>query len=223
MTVRIFSVCAQNTAMLVIAFLAGLAIGAWPPVDAHTAVTYFPRTWDSDPSYAFGQLEAPFNTTGAKYAIHSGDNPWNGVYGSTLDFRWSGKENPHVFWQGSGCATAPSNGLWIITDDLPNLATESTCVSGDTIIRSVIRFDNVGTTWYMGVDSSVPSGQIDLRSVAVHEFGHSAGFAGHFTETSICSGSTRQTMCQGTPAGTSYRRTLETHDKHTFVSAYPAN
>jgi hypothetical protein len=36
----------------------------------------------------------------------------------------------------------------------------------------------------------------------------------------LCSGSTMQTMCAATALGTSYKRTLESHDEHTFASAY---
>ena len=219
--------CALSTQTVVvlagIAFTAGLAIGAGSSADAHTATAYFTKTWDADPYYAFGQLNAPFNTSEAKYAIHSGDDPWNSVYGSSLDFQWSGNENGHVFWQGTSCSTAPSNGLWIMTDDLGSLAIENTCFEGGAIIKSTIRFDNVGPSWYTGVSTSVPSGESDVRSVSVHEFGHAAGFAGHFAGTPDCSGSSRQTMCANVPSGTSYIRTLESHDKHTIASAYPVN
>lgn len=203
-----------------IAFAAGLAIGVGASANAHAADVYFPKTWNADPYYAFGQLNAPFDTNEAKYAIHSGDDPWNSVYGSTLDFQWSGNENGHVFWQGTACSTAPSNGLWIMTDDIDALARENTCFEDGAIIKSTIRFDNVGPSWYMGVSTSVPSGKSDARSVSVHEFGHAAGFHGHFTGTSLCSGSTRQTMCGTLPRGTSYMRTLESHDEHTIASAY---
>ena len=107
-----------------------------------------------------------------------------------------------------------------MTDDIPVLGRENTCFEDGAIIKSTIRFDTDGPSWYTGVSTSVPSGKSDARSVAIHEFGHAAGFKGHFEGTSLCSGSIRQTMCPTLPSGTSYMRTLESHDKHTIVSAY---
>lgn len=210
-------------ALTAIAFVVGLLVGTEPPVNAHSGSAFFPGTWDADPYFKFGQLEAPFNTNAAKSSIHASDDPWNNVTDSWFDFQQAQGENPHVQWLGTACATAPSNGVWILTDDLPStsIARENTCYDGDPIIKSTIRFDHVGPNWYTGASSSVPSGKKDLRSVAVHEFGHAAGFNGHFTGPSVCKGSTRQTMCPGPiQSGTSYRRTLGNHDAHTIASAY---
>ena len=226
MTARVHSLSARTVVVLAaIAFVVGLAIGTDPPADAHSGSAFFPGTWEADPYYKFGQLEAPLDTTSAKSSLHASDDPWNSVSDSWLDFQQSAGENPHVQWQGSACATAPSNGVWILTDDLPNtaIARENTCYDEDPtiIIKSTIRFDHVGPSWYTGASSSVPSGDKDLRSVAVHEFGHAAGFNGHFTGPSVCKGSTRQTMCPGPlQSGTSYRRTLGNHDAHTIAAAY---
>lgn len=35
-----------------------------------------------------------------------------------------------------------------------------------------------------------------------------------------CTGSDRETMCEGLQDGTSYKRSIEEHENHTFDSAY---
>lgn len=208
-------------AAAVAAFVAAAWLAGPAPVEAHSASTYYPKKWTADPYYGLGHLDAPLDTSTAKSSIHAGDNPWDGLAGNWLDFLWSGNENPMVMWTGSGCTTPPSDGLWIVSDDISSLAFEATCTSGDRIVRTAIVFDDTGTSWYTGSSTSVPSGKYDLRSVAVHEFGHAEGFAGHFSSTDTdCSGSDRNTMCSGLPSGTSYKRTLESHDIHTVEAAY---
>jgi hypothetical protein len=53
------------------------------------------------------------------------------------------------------------------------------------------------------------------------------GWVGHLGITNVsgnlCDGVSepRHTMCQGTPPGTTFRRSLEEHDIHTFQNRYP--
>lgn len=93
---------------------------------------------------------------------------------------------------------------------------------------------------------AMSSQQMDFQAVATHELGHATGFAAHFPEgpvkTTDCDNSStdpgrmcrpadcsanlrsRETMCQGSPKigqDTIYLRTLGSHDKHTFLGAYP--
>jgi hypothetical protein len=83
-------------------------------------------------------------------------------------------------------------------------------------------------------DPPCPSGEceVDLESIASHEFGHATGRVrggdgdlGHFTQANngaICNSNADEhhTMCRSGVAGTTYDRTLNTHDKDTFESAY---
>lgn len=207
-------------------FVVGWLLTSTAIVSAHSASTYYVKKWSSDPIYSLGKLDSPLNTSTAKSSIHSGDDEWDFTSGAWLDFNWNFGEDSTVVWLGGACTTVPQSGwLWILTDNISSLGVTSWCTTSTTITKSTIRLDDVGTTWYTGSSSSVPSGQYDLRSVITHEFGHAGGFGvssgpDHFTGSSICSGTTRQTMCSGLPTGTSYKRTLESHDEHTFASAY---
>lgn len=217
-------VCRLRVTILLacIAFTTAFAVASISRAVAHEPVIYIPKTWSSDPGYSLGSLDAPLNTTAAKNSLRYGASPWNSISGSWLDFRWTGTEDSSVTWDDGACATAPSNGVWIITYDEPDgFASEATCVQGDTIIKSVIVIDNNGPTWFTGSSATVPSGSYDLRSAAVHEFGHSVGFRYHFTSINTdCEGSDMHTMCAGLPSGTSYKRSLESHDAHTVKDAY---
>jgi hypothetical protein len=87
---------------------------------------------------------------------------------------------------------------------------------------------NQDAPWYKD-NGNPPSGDYDTISVAAHEFGHATGRLkggdgdGHFTEASTyCPvSSARHTMCPSTYDGTSWQRSLETHDSDTFQNAYP--
>lgn len=75
--------------------------------------------------------------------------------------------------------------------------------------------------WQVGTGSPGPN-EFDLLSLTAHEVGHVTGWSGHFDgDSQLCQGSDRPTMCQGQPPGTSYMRSLEAHDTHTFEDAYP--
>lgn len=208
------------------AALVGFALSAAGPVTAHTASTHIPREWTADPSYYFGDINSPLNSATAKQSMHFGDDPWDLNSGTWLDFNWSGVENPMVIWTGNACTTGYGATVWLLTYPISPLAIEATCIGETSILRSVIRFDETRNNWYVGSSSTVPSGQFDLRSVAVHEFGHAGGFSspennGHWDGVDEdCTGSDRETMCSATPDGTSYRRSIEEHENHTFDSAY---
>lgn len=66
-----------------------------------------------------------------------------------------------------------------------------------------------------------------MRSTAAHEWGHWTGWFGpdgaHYAEDGdeCPSNSSRHTMCPRLPDGTTYMRSLESHDIHTFNDAYP--
>jgi hypothetical protein len=202
-------------------FLAGVGIGSHQTsASAHTASTYYSSKWTNDPPVAFGRLYSPLDNEQARTSMRY-YSPWNSVSGSTLDFSWSGIYTSVATWNGTACSSGLYSGyVWIFTHDISPLGFTALCLSGSTINRVAIVYDHTRSTWYTGSSSSVPAGRYDLRSVAVHEFGHAGGFQGHFTGSSICTGYTRQTMCGGLPSATSYKRTLASHDIHTVANAY---
>ena len=83
--------------------------------------------------------------------------------------------------------------------------------------------------WYTGTGTPAANA-FDLRSVATHEFGHGNGMflaasgANHWNgvSASLCPGNANdQTMCANHAAGTTFLRTLASHDSHTFTNRYP--
>ena len=97
------------------------------------------------------------------------------------------------------------------------------CATSTTITDMTIQMDD-NANWY--VLSGTPSGsQYDLRSVTIHEFGHANGFFGpnngHFLASdSVCTTSPIHTMCSGISPGTTYKRTLESHETSLLTAGY---
>jgi len=92
---------------------------------------------------------------------------------------------------------------------------------GNKINRFKLRLDS-DEDWYKGTGDP-PSTELDAWSVTAHEFGHATGWIGHFGENSdqCPGGSQSHTMCRFYDYGLRWMRSLETHDRHTFVDAYP--
>jgi hypothetical protein len=87
-----------------------------------------------------------------------------------------------------------------------------------------MKFDIDEDWWLGGEGTTVPSDRLDWFSVAAHEFGHAAGWEVHFSHYTLCPDPPNvvlsQTMCRYMPYGTSYARTISTHDIHTFEAWY---
>lgn len=106
----------------------------------------------------------------------------------------------------------------------PVLAVVVTCEyeSFPVNIRTAqMRFDST-ENWHYAKDVAPQDDESDMRSVAAHEWGHWTGWFGpvgaHFSnEGDYCGG---HTMCPIIPDGTTFMRSLETHDIHTFNAAY---
>lgn len=209
----------QRFRLGLLAALLGFMLGAPSVVSAHTASNYFTTgKWSADPNYYIGSL--PGDSAGSTTAIDKGDEPWDINTGTWLDFHKGGTDSGVQYLTGctTGYGTRP---VWITGVSISGLANEYTCYSGSTITRSVITIDSTRSNWYQGTSTSVPSGDVDLISVMVHEFGHAGGFVGHWDGVGEdCTGSDRETMCLGTPTGTSYKRSIQLHENHTFDSAY---
>jgi hypothetical protein len=111
----------------------------------------------------------------------------------------------------------------------------SACKKSSGAFRSVhIAFDNE-MLWYTGTGD--PSEDyVVLDHIATHELGHATGMPGHFQSQNDCDQiepptfNQWQTMCNAVDEllfGTAYsemgrvfRRTLDSHDIHTFQAAY---
>ena len=115
-------------------------------------------------------------------------------------------------------------------------------VLNNDLARTVICKDSNGNygRWYISIDPDypwyvdsrdAPSGQMHLRGVMTHEFGHATGLGtgpagGHFSDTNACPSLAvdRATMC--VDRGTTYASvqhlmtSLEVHDTHTSLNVY---
>lgn len=205
------------------AFVGGVMVGTPAAIDAHNAPDRYESTWSRDADYYVGETHAPLNSNQAKASMRAGAAPWNGVAGSGFDFNWSGTEDPNIDWTWNGCTTTPGYGVWLLTGNLGgDLAWTARCVDGNEIESVAVVFDYFGPSWHTHSSQYIPSNRIDLRGVATHEFGHAAGFRGHFDDDSQveCDGNYRETMCSTIDPGKSYWRSLEEHDRQTFADEY---
>ena len=114
-------------------------------------------------------------------------------------------------------------------------------IDGSGASKFLVNFDKDEALWYRGSNTKVPrqSGpdfdvahsDLDLQSVATHEFGHAAGQQKHWDPPgdegagrggARCSqyDSKRETMCAWITRGTSWQRSLGPHDWKTFDKGY---
>lgn len=134
------------------------------------------------------------------------------------------------YWQACSISTVGgmfyANLNWLNPPNGETIGYTNRCVTPTSppfITRFTITFDSTGTDWYSG-SGSPPSTQMDLYSVAVHEFGHATGWTGHWNQQGwpqFCQDAdTYQTMCSGNAPGRIRWRTLGEHDIDTWHAAY---
>jgi hypothetical protein len=211
------------------AVLGFMAISPAAPASAHTSSTYY---YTSSPlgKWPGSHLEPYYVRNGfpsSAYVsrISESDDVWNAASGSSLvepDFSYSGTTGL------TGNFDSPCSISWsgVYYRSLAYLgsgtrAATKACKNTSGITQNFQLSVSITseTPWYTG--TGIPSStQWDLKSLVTHEFGHATAFWGHFTDVCPVSDS-RQTMCVGFDArGTTYLRTLGTHDIHTFTGAY---
>lgn len=216
--------------------VAALVASSWAtPAGAHSVANYYPRKWA-----AVGQLY--FFTTSVpdgewRTRIRGGVAAWNNQ-GQPMRF---GEAPPRANFDGMVCPpTAGTNGVHRKAIDGQNgiLAVATVCSTSQGIYSANITFDQE-EDWYTGSGTPAAGTQIggacligpcevDLWSVASHEWGHATGFAGPFQnghfdpgDEALCSeGAQKETMCPTMRKGDTNPRTLHTHDRHTCHAAY---
>jgi hypothetical protein len=188
---------------------------------AQAASSYFPRTYSADADMAFGYRIASLDTTTAEDSLHTGDDGWDNVPGNWFDWGWAGEFNS-VSWTGDVCATAPVNGRhYLVTANEGSVSARTAyCMQSgtSTILRGVTRFDST-ESWYVGAYTP-PTNKTDLRSIAVHEMGHAAGWGSTHITWPCGSYDYMATMCDTPVAGKTWWRTLQSYDTTQIAAAY---
>lgn len=218
----------------ILAAFAGLvALVAVAPTGAgaHPSADHFPYRWKRDRSVVFKFTPSVPAASGARTPVRNAARQWNGL-GQALRFVDAGTYPAD--YDPVGCGTYQRNGVHFRPIDGPSLQT----VGVNTVAETRVCLFGGGTNelysfqmvfdsaepWYYGSGDAAPT-QVDLWSVATHEFGHAAGFARHLDHdgdpAGLCANTAAQpTMCAVTYPGTEHQRTLADHDKHTFDAAY---
>lgn len=169
-------------------------------------------------------------STALQDRIRDAQGQWNDV--STADyFNFAFKGSTSLNANPCNNSYNKNGHRWVYIDGAPDLdviATTYVCVydTGSALImHSFMIWWDSGNTWYSGTGSPSTS-ELDFRDTATHELGHATGWTTHFSEgTAECpapnTNTSRNTMCvEGGPEGSTWGRTLETHDQHTFQEWY---
>jgi hypothetical protein len=217
--------------------LATLALAAGP-ADAHSAKLFNLR-YPTDPNYWNVTVNFDGSVPGGKTRsrVQDGAKQWTRL-GRQLVFNVhrkgiNGKGIHHC--QSTSAGYSRGVVYWKSIDghpasggDILGLTYQCYWTSGTykgKMAGFTMEFDSKQGQWYRGT-GNVPSGSIDLWSVASHEFGHASGWNRNHYKTdnnaSICASSNKgmETMCPYAYPGQSRQRTLGRHDKHTFKRVY---
>lgn len=214
----------------IVFLVGGLLVGVSPPfASAHIVVA---PTWSNEQQTEFkldSTRAANLNGADADGSYFVGNNEWDGLAGSTLNFIQLGEFNlankdgnlnpcggPHpdgtteVFIYGNGPA-------------FPGLAATWRCI-GIIHLEHAYMFVDPTHPWFVA-DVGIGIGQYDLRGAVTHEFGHAGGMNIDFAVGPLCpqendNDPPDHTMCGQMMIGRTRYRTLEEHDIHSMEGFY---
>lgn len=210
----------QISALILLGLVSGL-VGASAAATAHPATDFYNEKWPSNNDNVEWRFDQEFPTGNKRDRVKDGAQEWNNV-GQPMKFEKLAGD--FASFPANSCPTEEQKDAvhWGGIDGSGGtLAQTFICTSGGNLFNFQIRLDQA-ENWHGGTTSPGPN-EIDVWSVAAHEFGHGTGWRGHFSSTSsLCNANAtdHHTMCPAYVLGTQYDRSLNTHDKHTFDNAY---
>ena len=199
---------------LALVFLFGLAI-LGPPAHGHRGLIANRWVRDRRVEYDFTRSIAKMPANSIE-RIKRGAGDWNKLGGSVRLIAGSKVAN----YSPTTCPSRyQKNAMHYLPIDGPSrtLGVANVCFDPNTreLYSMQITFDTA-ESWFTGTGPP-PSGQVDLWSVASHEFGHTLGIA-HFTSGDPdCAVAELETMC---PFYSPSMRVPDDHDKHGFHAIY---
>lgn len=216
-------------------------------VGAHTASDWYPAKWVNDKNVNW-KFASGFPTgTAPRARVKNGAAKWNQL-NQTMGFVFDSGADYASFSALTCPNTEQKDAVHWGTIDGPGTgaALATVCTFADAIgppgsntsLHSFqLKFDSA-ENWFTSDSGTPGSNQPDMESLAAHEFGHATGRSrteggtqtaggdgkGHFVNSSeYCTPTTEanhHTMCTSTPLGTTWDRSLNTHDIDTFQNAY---
>lgn len=196
-----------------------------PPATAHSDLaTWYPSGWQERDIYYYFSGSSWGSIANIANRARDGANQWNMLNEGGFRFVDSGART----LDPSSCNNANENGVfWQGFDGVGGkVAVVYNCVYSTApgrIFSSRVIFDGAEPNWYVGTGTP-PSTSIDMWSVSTHEWGHAAGHSKHWDDggqAALCPFSVyRESLCSSIPTGTTYMRSTEPHDEHTFGARY---
>jgi hypothetical protein len=217
-----------------------VVVGSAVPAGAHTYTGFYQRgRWkECGASCAGGQIPffftASFPTGAWRERVRNGVQAWNAL--RPARYRWLEYPPTGDFEAVTTCPPVPRrNGVHLRhlanyrdqAGDLGRfLAVTKICsyVSDPSRIHSANVIFDAADNWSTEATKPPNESYSDVQGVAAHEFGHGSGHTAHWdAAATICTGAGGMpihTMCAGAPGSSALRRSLEEHDRHTFLTAY---
>jgi len=206
----------------------GFAAGAGSPASGHSTDTYLNLLWSAADLPNVGwKFHTNVPTGAVRNRIIESNDPWDATTANINLVKQSG--NGRAF--SNDCNDYGQEENVVYWRNISNYGVTAQCYFAESLRMHhfTLSLDS-GVKWQTGTNDPNQF-EIDLLSIAIHEFGHGGGWS-HFFLGDTCSTtgpySDWNTMCAtidvldppGSELGKKFRRTLENHDIHTYENAY---